>query len=131
MGLGNCPECGRLYMENPARMCQDCLQQEEIDEVKVGEFLRENGNASIEQINKHTGVKEKTILRMMKKGRLIGNYRISYPCELCGELIDEGRLCISCSKGINKQIKEQADKEAAQPQSFKKTGRMYSNFDGK
>ncbi|CUH94441.1 hypothetical protein P22_0507 [Propionispora sp. 2/2-37] len=131
MGLKNCPECGRVFVENPAGMCPACLEQEERDEIKVVDFLRDSGKASIEEIHLATGVKEKTILRMMKKGRFIGDFVISYPCETCGTLITEGRVCLACSKNITSQLRNEAAQDAetvAKIEEFKKVGRMYTNL---
>ena len=32
MGLANCKECGKLYVQNPAGLCQDCYRIEEENE---------------------------------------------------------------------------------------------------
>jgi uncharacterized Zn finger protein (UPF0148 family) len=108
MGIKNCPECGKLFMENPSGLCPACYAAEEVYEHKIGEYLREFGKASIEQIHEATGVKEKIILRMLKSGRLLvdGLNMISYPCDMCGAPIYEGRLCSKCSSSFTKQVHE-------------------------
>lgn len=132
MGLKNCPECGKIFVDSPAGMCPACLEQEERDEIKIVDFLRESGNASsIEEIHEATGVKEKTILRMMRKGRFMGDFEIRYACESCGAPIVEGRVCAACSKNIISQMKQAAEKEAQKSLEFKKAGRMYSNLEKK
>ncbi|GBG57949.1 hypothetical protein SPFL3102_01669 [Sporomusaceae bacterium FL31] len=105
MGLGNCPECGKLYIENTSGLCPSCYEVEEYEELKIVEYLREKGKASIEEICNATGVREKTILRMMKRGRFKGDYEITHPCETCGVQISEGRLCPACNKNILDQVK--------------------------
>ncbi|WP_223191665.1 flagellar protein [Propionispora hippei] len=132
MGLKNCPECGKIFVDSPAGMCPACVEQEERDEIKIVDFLRESGNAaSIEEIHESTGVKERTILHMMRKGRFMGDFEISYACESCGAPIVEGRVCAACSKNIINQMKQSAEKEAQKSLEFKKAGRMYSNLDKK
>lgn len=108
MNLKNCPECGKLYLENPSGLCPACYAEEEVYEHKIGDFLREFGRASVEQIHEATGVKEKIILRMLKSGRLFaeGQNLISYPCDMCRELIFEGRLCAKCSSNFAKQVRK-------------------------
>lgn len=106
MGLANCPQCGKLYLENSAGLCQDCLKLEEAAEAKVAEFLREvRRRATIEEIQEATGVEHKVILRMIKKGRIFSEFPLEYPCEHCGAPITEGRLCNNCSKTILEQLK--------------------------
>jgi transposase-like protein len=114
MGLKNCVECGRICVENPSGLCPECYAKEEEDEHKIGEYLREVGKASIEQIHEATGVKEKTILRMMKSGRVMSLGEISYPCELCGALIFEGRVCAQCGKNFTQQVQEVRQKDGEQ-----------------
>lgn len=105
MGLKNCPECGKLFVENASGMCPECYREEEKAEAKVVAFLREKEKASVEEIHQATGVKERTIFRMIKKGRFVGIADISYGCENCGAPIREGRLCDDCNKNFMKQVK--------------------------
>lgn len=105
MKLANCSQCGNIYVENPAKLCANCLQEEEIAEDKVADFLRDVKNASLEDIHKATGVKHNVILRMLKRGRIVSNAIINYPCETCGAPITEGRVCDNCSRNIVGQMK--------------------------
>lgn len=106
MGLANCPQCGKLYVENTAKLCPECYAEEEKAENKVAQFLREvRRKATIDEIQEATAVEHKVILRMMKKGRVFSEFPIEYPCEHCGAPITEGRLCDACSKSILEQFK--------------------------
>jgi len=111
-----------VFVDNPSGLCPACLELEEGEEFKVVDFLRERGKASIEEIHNATGVKEKTILRMMKRGRFISDFTITYPCESCGTLISEGRLCSHCNKNIMDQVKQEEPKR----EEPKLAGRMYT-----
>ena len=111
MGLKNCSECGRIYVENPSGLCQECYAREEEDERIIGEYLREKGTASIPEIHEATGVKEKTILRMMKSGRILSHGEVVYPCERCGALISEGRVCAKCGHNFTQQVKTVWEKD--------------------
>lgn len=106
MGLKNCPECGRLFVDNPSGMCVACYKQAEEDELTVANYLREVRKASLEEIHKATGVKEKIILRMIRRGRITSDFFITYPCETCGVPIHEGRVCPACSKNILEQVND-------------------------
>ncbi len=105
MGIMNCPQCGKLFVESPAGLCPECYAEQQQDEVKVADYLREVGKSSVPEIHRATGVKEKVIIRMIKQGRILTDFNVSYPCEVCGKMIDEGRLCLECSQHIVKQIK--------------------------
>lgn len=128
MGLKNCSECGKIYLENAVKLCPDCYEAEEAHERTIGEYLREHGRSSIEQIHQATGVKEKTIVRMLKSGRLFADGMIGYPCGMCGVVIYEGRLCAACGVGLVKQAqKSNENREEQKRAEHERLGvRMYS-----
>lgn len=127
MGLKNCSGCGKLMLENPRGICPDCYAQEEQDELTIVEFLREKKRSSVEDIHKATGVKYKVIIRMIQEKRILSDIEISYPCEMCGTAIAQGRLCGKCNKGILDQVK--AGEQARQSHEMlpKQTG-MHTDF---
>jgi ribosomal protein L32 len=125
MKLINCSECGRVCIENPARICPECIREEELAEEKVAEFLREAKSASLDEIHEATGVKHKIILRMLRSGRIFSDAIISYPCETCGAPITEGRVCDDCSKNIIGQVKTEEWQPQKQVESRKRDERMY------
>ncbi|WP_378950678.1 flagellar protein [Pelosinus sp. sgz500959] len=129
MAIKNCLECGKLCIENPSKLCPECYAQEEIHEHAVGEFLRETGKATIEEIHAATGVKEKIIVRMLKSGRLFSDGMIGYPCEMCRKPIYEGRLCGSCGSGLAEQVRKVNENRAFEERNeHQRTGlRMYTN----
>ncbi|MHC1759580.1 MAG: flagellar protein [Negativicutes bacterium] len=105
MGLANCKECGKLFVQNPAGICPDCYRIEEENEEIVAKYLRDNRRASITQVHEATGVAEKTILKMIKTGRITGDIQVEYPCETCGRPILEGRVCLECGRRVLEQVK--------------------------
>ncbi|MCX7780174.1 MAG: flagellar protein [Negativicutes bacterium] len=130
MSLKNCPECGKVYLDNPAEMCPDCYRREEEDADKVAEFLREHPRSHIDEVHQATGVKHKIILRMIRKGRIVGDVNIVYPCESCGRPIAEGRVCEECGRKILSQIKpaEKPAPEKREDQAKKNSGMFTTKF---
>ena len=122
MGLANCPECGKLYMENPSKLCPDCYRIEEENEDKVAKYLRGNRGASISEIHEATGVDEKIILKMIKKGRITGDIQVEYPCESCGRPILEGRVCPECGRRVLEQLKPEAKPAPKAPEPVRRPG---------
>jgi ribosomal protein L32 len=120
MGLANCRECGKLFVQNPSGICLECYRVEEENENKVAKFLRDNQRASISEVNEATGVPEKIILKMLKKGRIMGDVQVEYPCENCGKPILLGRVCQECSRRVLDQIKTET--KASQPASPRASG---------
>ncbi|MBP2645897.1 MAG: YvyF: flagellar operon protein [Firmicutes bacterium] len=120
MNLANCVQCGAVYVKNSLGLCAACLREEEEAEDKVAGFLREKAKATLDEIHEATGVKHKVILRMLKRGRIRSDAAISYPCETCGTLIDEGRLCDNCSGNITRQLKPEEWKPKEKPSTESK-----------
>lgn len=140
MGLKYCPECGRLYAENPVGVCLDCQAAEEPLAQLVAEYLRNVRKATIDEVHEATGVKHKTILRMLKAGRIQTehDFTMFFNCEKCGAPIPEGNYCEACSKKMTHELQEKLREmqEAAKPeprvdQQSKTPGRMYTRDDWK
>ena len=127
MGLANCKECGKLFVQNPSGICPDCYQLLEEQESKVAAYLRDNQRASLNEVHEATGVPEKVILKMIKKGRITGADNIAYPCETCGRPITEGRVCQECGRRVLDQIKGEP-KPAAQYQPRRPGEGLHTTF---
>ena len=110
MSLKYCPECDKLYAENPVGICLACQQAEEPMAALVADYLRERQRASIEEVHQATGVKHKTILRMIRAGRISSEHGFSvfFNCETCGAPIPDGRFCEPCSRKMSGQLQEKA-----------------------
>jgi flagellar operon protein (TIGR03826 family) len=111
MKLENCPNCGRLFVRNQFRdICESCYREEEDAFEKVYNFLRkrENRMATMTQVVDATGVKESLLIKFIKSGRikLVQFPNLGYPCDCCGTLIREGKLCADCLKDLNQQIEK-------------------------
>lgn len=106
----NCPNCGEIFIKTPFRdVCQKCWKQEEDEYQIVYQFMRKRINraATIDQVVEQTGVKEETVLKFIKKGRIqLANFpNLGYPCDKCGRIIRTGRLCDSCTAELRQDLK--------------------------
>ncbi|MBS2970678.1 hypothetical protein J9317_18200 [Metabacillus sp. KIGAM252] len=107
--LANCPKCNALFVKTQFRtVCGDCYKIEEKQFETVYGFLRkrENRKARIAEVVSGTGVAEELILKFIRLGRLqLSNFpNLGYPCEKCGNMIREGKICSSCTKGLHDQL---------------------------
>jgi flagellar operon protein (TIGR03826 family) len=110
LDLQNCPKCDSLYVKNKFRdVCEKCWKEEEQAYDIVSRFMRkrENRAATILQVVEATGVSEDLILKFIKSGRFqLSQFpNFGYPCDKCGNIIREGRLCASCSKELKSDLK--------------------------
>lgn len=126
MMLDNCPKCGSLFVRTQFRdVCEACYREEEKLFEKVYAFIRkrENRTATMSQVVDATGVEEALIIKWIKKGRLqlVHFPNLGYPCEKCGTMIREGRLCSACIGGIQKEITKLQQEEERQKQAKRQT----------
>ncbi|MBP1913367.1 flagellar operon protein (TIGR03826 family) [Lederbergia galactosidilyticus] len=124
MDLLNCPTCGKIYVNHFMRdVCNECYQKEETAYDEVYRFLRkrENRAATIETIAEVTGVEVELLYKWLRKGRLHAAQfpNLGYPCDRCGKLIKEGKLCDSCSTGLKEEL-TQFEKEKERHEELSK-----------
>ncbi|PLR83154.1 hypothetical protein CVD25_16660 [Bacillus canaveralius] len=107
--LTNCPSCDELFVKSQFRdLCQKCWKEEEQAFEAVYQFVRkrENRAATIYQVVENTGVEEELILKFIKSGRLkVTQFpNLGYPCDKCGTIIRQGKLCGHCAEQLKKQL---------------------------
>ncbi|MBS4200405.1 hypothetical protein KHA93_12265 [Bacillus sp. FJAT-49732] len=109
MDLLNCPNCGEIYVNNSVRdVCNKCYREEEALFDTVYRFLRkqENRSARIERVSEATGAPENLLYKWVKRGRLHTTQfpNLGYPCDRCGNIIREGKLCEKCNADIKGEL---------------------------
>ncbi|GGK36185.1 hypothetical protein GCM10010965_31450 [Caldalkalibacillus thermarum] len=133
--LDNCPRCGALFVRTTRKVCPQCHEEIERQYRIVYDFLRqkENREATIYETSEKTGVSVAQIKEFIRQGRLqLKNLpNMGYPCETCGTLIREGRLCPSCRERLMAEInslsgdKDEARADAHRRQAFDNLPRGY------
>ncbi|NMO79251.1 TIGR03826 family flagellar region protein [Niallia alba] len=124
--LGNCPQCGDIYVLNNIRdVCLKCYKQEEADFEKVYQFIRkkQNRTAQMDEVVEATGVERTLIYKFIKKGRIkLAQFpNLGYPCAQCGTIIREGKLCNSCLTEIKNDLHAVEQEEERQKELKKRT----------
>lgn len=125
MGVGdlaNCPRCGKLFVKNVRNICSDCVKEIEDEYLRCADYLRKHKLVNIYELSQATEVAVSQITKFIREGRIsIADLpNLGYPCESCGSIIQEGKLCKKCSERLNKDIKhvlsedlsEHSDKKA-------------------
>jgi len=123
--LGNCPQCGDIYVLNNIRdVCLKCYKKEEADFEKVYQFIRkkQNRTAQMDEVVEATGVERTLIYKFIKKGRIkLAQFpNLGYPCAQCGTIIREGKLCNSCLNGIKNDLHAVEQEEERQKELKKR-----------
>jgi len=80
----------------------------------VRDYIEHNPGMDIETISKDTGVEVKSILQMLREGRLQYKGSGRLKCTICGASIDEGYFCIGCRQEIQKRFQVPLGEEIPQ-----------------
>ncbi|MEI2358329.1 TIGR03826 family flagellar region protein [Mesobacillus zeae] len=126
----NCPACGEIFVKNQFRdVCGNCWKEQEQAYDVVSKYMRkrENRAATILQVVEATGVDEELILRFVKTGRLqIAQFpNLGYPCDKCGSIIREGRICGSCAAKMREEL-DQFNKEEERKKQIQRNPTFFS-----
>ncbi len=108
--LKDCPTCGDFFNYTGVReVCGKCGMNEERAYEEVYRFLRkrENRAATIERIVEMTEATETMLHNWVRKGRLQPAMfpNLGYPCDNCGKLTSNGKLCDICTADLKKDLK--------------------------
>lgn len=105
MQLAKCKWCGKPFQSFGLSFCPKCIQELDEQYRPVRDYLYDNPNATIEEVEEATGVSKRIVLYYLRDGRLqMTNSSGLLRCEQCGEPINSGRLCDKCASRIE-QIK--------------------------
>jgi flagellar operon protein (TIGR03826 family) len=121
--------CGRVFVRTVRPICPACHQEIEAQYKKVYDYLRkkENRQATIYEVSENTGVTVARIKEFIREGRLqLSQFpNMGYPCESCGAIIREGRLCEPCRKkfhGVAERLSqafvESRERKSKKPQVY-------------
>lgn len=108
--LDNCANCGKLFVRTTRTICRECYKEEERQYEIVYNFLKQRANreATIPEIVESTGVKESLIIKFVREKRLRSSQfpNLSYPCDRCGDPIEEGMLCSKCTRELAEDLRQ-------------------------
>ncbi len=127
-----CSICGKLFQSLGTNVCAPCSEQVDKDFLKIREYIYDtSGDVDVKEIMENTGVAEKTILYLLKEGRLSEKnvtYKGDVKCAVCGKKINSGKLCAKCSAVWGAESKKIADagQRNANIQPEKAGNRMYT-----
>ncbi|MEM5591522.1 hypothetical protein AAHH67_06740 [Niallia circulans] len=97
--LGNCPNCGDIYVINNIRdVCLKCYKQEEADYEKVYQYIRKKQNctAQMDDVVEATGVERTLIYKFIKKAEssLPNSLILDIPVPSVERLFEKGSCVI-------------------------------------
>ena len=110
MELKNCSTCHKLF-KYPGfgyLLCPNCRQTDEAQFQLVKKFLDQYPGAGGKEVFLATGVPINTLIKWVRSGRLISSNAINLGavCDICGEPVCTGRLCVKCQADAVRRFKE-------------------------
>ena len=113
MEVRNCRNCGRLfnYLGGP-NICPACREEVEKKFQDVKEYIRQNPNASIQEISDDNEVTTAQIRQWIREERLqfAENSPIGIECEGCGATIKTGKYCENCKNNMANALSQSIEK---------------------
>lgn len=135
MNVENCPRCNRIFAKGIRDICPRCYQDIEQEYETCVKYLREYKQATLPELSEETGVSVSQITKFLREGRIsIKNApNMSYPCDVCGQPIQEGNMCVPCRSRLVKDIhqlnEDNRRKESQnQPQAGQQAYRAVDRF---
>lgn len=129
--LANCPSCGKVFVKTPMKtICGPCSKSVEEQLLKCIEYLRENKGATIYEVNEATDVPVKQIIQFVREGKISKLHapNLTFPCEICGEPIQEGNICESCRQKLLKDVKIADENKERQNELERQQGHISYNI---
>jgi flagellar operon protein (TIGR03826 family) len=112
--VANCPKCGRVYVKNIMNdICQFCVKEADLQCEACIKYLRSNRGINMDELSEATGVAQSLIAKFIRDGRIsiIGNPKMAYGCEVCGEQIRDKTLCGNCRTKLAKDLSNTREDE--------------------
>jgi flagellar operon protein (TIGR03826 family) len=113
MNVANCPRCGKIFVKGFNDVCPNCVKEIEQQYEKCVKYLRENKGAAITELSEAMEVSIKQITKFIREGRIsiMNAPNMSYPCEVCGNLIRENTICEPCRSKLVKDVRNNTEDE--------------------
>ena len=107
----SCKQCEgvMVYQGVGEYQCEECGFVDWDDYGKARNYLEKHKGANAAEIEKATGVSQRSIRRMLKESRLeiADGSRVYMNCEICSKTIRSGRFCEECEKKVHRNLEAQ------------------------
>lgn len=112
MDVRNCKNCGKMFNYLGKPICPTCEKMLEDKFQQVKHYIKENKDASINDVAEENDVSVAQIKRWVRQERLSfsADSMVGIECENCGAIIHTGRFCEECKTKLGNNIASVLDK---------------------
>lgn len=105
MDIKSCRFCRKAFRGFSA-LCPTCAEDLDKKYITVRNYLDKDRGANVMAVAKETGVDEKSILFLIREGRIAlrGSDGVSINCMKCGTGIMSGRYCDKCKGDLVQEL---------------------------
>lgn len=108
--IRTCRRCRKLFNYIASPYCPRCADEIDREYYVVRDYIYDHPNEGIREIADATDVDERSILEMLRDGRLeLDSGSSALQCERCGSSISSGRYCGSCQSSLSNELKRAQD----------------------
>ncbi|MDT2286483.1 flagellar protein [Paenibacillus larvae] len=117
MDIANCPVCGKIFVKGIRDICPNCVKKQEEQYERCAEYLRQHKGITLYELSEAVDVPVRQITKFIREGRIsIENApNMSYPCEVCGEMIRENSMCESCRSRLIRDMAQALEEKGKTP----------------
>ncbi|MBR1567686.1 MAG: flagellar protein [Lachnospiraceae bacterium] len=123
MEVRNCKNCGKMFNYIGKPICPGCEKALEEKFQVVKQFIKDNPNASINEVAEENEVSVNQIKRWVREERLTfsESSMVGLECESCGTMIRTGRFCEACKQKLGNSLNSLIEKpKPTEPERKKK-----------
>lgn len=122
-----CKKCGgtMVFKGVGEYRCEKCGAVEYDDYGRVRLYIEQHHGATAQEVEDHTGVKQKVIRQLLKEERIevAADSKVFLVCEICRKPIKSGRFCPECAKLYHEKEEKLVQQQKKKVQGFGKAVR--------
>lgn len=104
--IRTCRRCRKLFNYIASPYCPRCVDEIDKEYRIVRDYIYDHPNEGIQEIADATEVDERSILELLRDGRLeLDSQSSALQCERCGSSITTGRYCDRCQSNLSNELK--------------------------
>lgn len=123
MPFKSCQKCGRIFALIRSPFCGACLEIIDREYRLIRRHIDEHPQATVADTACDLQIDERTILYLLREGRLETRQKVLWPCSGCGQPIQTGDYCPAClsrlSIGFMKPSEQPGPGRLPHPQRLK------------